>query len=190
MSGSNAQNAVHLVNKYIYLIIGLIWGVSFSTALVGYFFAGYAWTGTWCWFPEQALYPRYFLTHGPRILIFLIIIVTYTSLFIKLKREVTSKGSEKREIKSFESTHETSSQVNKTVNKMLIFPAIYVLLWSGGMVNRLLDATTGATDISRFLQGFTQFIPFADSILYAAVIGLKKIKIGDSTTNEFKSSQA
>ncbi|KAJ3227613.1 hypothetical protein HK099_001120 [Clydaea vesicula] len=179
LNSSNAVNAMNSVNRYIYLIIALIWGVSFSTALVGYFIAGYAWTGTWCWFPEQALYPRYFLTHGPRI--------KDINQNKRLKKDIQINDKNQKLNQSDTSANQKNNQVNKTVNKMLLFPILYVLLWSGGMANRILDATTGATDLSRFLQGFTQFIPFADSILYASVIGIRKIRSDSSQSSYSKS---
>ncbi|KAJ3224592.1 hypothetical protein HK099_008201 [Clydaea vesicula] len=152
--------ALNVVEKWLSTMLFTIWGTSLSTAVTGHFVVGYKWTGTWCWFSATPLplstYVRYFLTHGPRIVIFVLIIVAYTYLYCFFRVKLKFAGLKK------------DHSVNRTVNQILIYPVFYVLLWSGGMANRFLDATTGSTEVTRFLQSFTQLIPFADSMLFIA----------------------
>ncbi|KAJ3078233.1 hypothetical protein HK102_004635 [Quaeritorhiza haematococci] len=79
------------IAKRIWYIIGLIWGIPLCTAITAEFLIGYApTTGNWCWIAgtplPRAIYVRYGLTHGPRILIFITILFTYSYVFVVVRK--------------------------------------------------------------------------------------------------------
>ncbi|KAI8813181.1 hypothetical protein BJ742DRAFT_849958 [Cladochytrium replicatum] len=102
-----------VISKYIWVILGCCWGVSLGTATAAHFVIGYAPSGAWCWIAGTPLplatYARYGLTHGPRIAIFVTMIICYCMLFFVLfgRRNQLLKALQKGN-----STGEASSESN------------------------------------------------------------------------------
>lgn len=102
----NSKNPTGLQERYKRYFPFLVWGIcflGFTTATVGYLINGFQWLGSWCWFssknPATATAVRYALTHGPRIVIFIILVVLYVRLFLQLKVYATTRFLDEEESK-------------------------------------------------------------------------------------------
>jgi hypothetical protein len=186
----NSKQPSRLQNRYNalfpYAIVSIIF-IGFSTATIGGFINGFEWLGSWCWFrhgvdsdSHTATIVRYTLTHGPRIIIFSVLIALYLRLFLQLRVYATTKFLTEETVMRPPSyttqddvegqkalaSHHQQLKLNKTINRMLLFPVIYIILWSGGIANRVAEASGAHSSITEFLQTFTQLIGFFDSIVY------------------------
>ncbi|KAF3924632.1 hypothetical protein AA313_de0203272 [Arthrobotrys entomopaga] len=62
-----------------------------------------------------------------------------------------------------------NSARSRRVRRILLlnaYPAMYILLWIPGIINRLTEATGHSSNVSAFLQASTQFIGLANAITY------------------------
>ena len=206
--------AMEVVESYIHYILAVIWFVPIITASVGGAVNGFGWSGTWCWFKgtpvEVANIVRYTLTHGPRIFIFITLICVYCGLWFILRKKHCANLKELKELKKingnctseshFKYSNHNSPNIDNTkldeevthaINKMLLYPVFYIILWSGGMANRVVEATGNTSDLTTFLQAFTRLVTFADSALFAYNYAWKRvIKANSKSTLYFSSRKA
>lgn len=61
----------------------------------------------------------------------------------------------------------SQDDVSRAINKMLLFPIVYIFLWSGGLANRLVEATGNTSEVTTFLQALTQLVGFCNALVYA-----------------------
>lgn len=108
------------------------------------------------------------------MLVFVLLIILYGTMFFRFKMQHQRNRKLMDEIKSDTSeisgkfSHGSQSdQVSRAIYKMLLYPIIYIVLWSFGMANRLIQATGGTSDIANLLQGLTQLVGFFNSLVYA-----------------------
>ncbi|KAJ3392974.1 hypothetical protein HDU92_008053 [Lobulomyces angularis] len=130
--------ALNVVEKWLSTMLFTIWGTSLSTAVTGHFVVGYKWTGTWCWFSATPLPLSTYVRY----------FLTHGPRISEIEVRRTKKG-------PFGKPH---SKPNIDLSRLLRI----------AVERRFLDATTGSTEVTRFLQSFTQLIPFADSMLFIA----------------------
>ncbi|EPS43081.1 hypothetical protein H072_2936 [Dactylellina haptotyla CBS 200.50] len=58
---------------------------------------------------------------------------------------------------------------SRRVRRVLLlnaYPAMYILLWIPGIINRIVEASGGHSDVTTFLQASTQFIGLANALTY------------------------
>ncbi|KAI0158308.1 G protein-coupled glucose receptor regulating Gpa2-domain-containing protein [Xylariaceae sp. FL1272] len=73
------------------LICVAAWIPGFITGTIGLALGSYGYvSGNWCWISSKRLGLRYGLSHGPRIAIFVITLLIYTYIYLKLRRIFTN----------------------------------------------------------------------------------------------------
>ncbi|KAK6529084.1 hypothetical protein TWF694_004302 [Orbilia ellipsospora] len=66
-------------------------------------------------------------------------------------------------------TRNNNSAKSRRVRRILLlnaYPAMYILLWIPGIINRFMEATGHGNNVTAFLQASTQFIGIANAITY------------------------
>lgn len=121
------------------LIFTIIWIYPLITSIVGYFWPGYVPTSSnWCWLATDTL-ARYVLTHGLRIIIFIVIIILYSQTAFQLISAASSSNGfnikEETDDEEIELGNSKTKIYNATL-RLMAFPIAYLILWSPGMANR------------------------------------------------------
>lgn len=184
------------IESFLPLAFFGIIGICTATSTIGLKTIGYDWlgnSGDWCWFsPYHSLSTtiRFTLTQGPRMAIFLVLILLYGKTFLFLRNlsrktmmteqiQWSMKSDKSANCHSFiepkEPTSSDSSKSSSTLEqerirsvqyKMLIFPIVYIIIWTPGIVNRIFDAEGKPNSITQLLQSLTQLMGFVDSLVY------------------------
>ena len=119
-------------------IIAGIWIYPLTTATVGLFWPGYAPTSSnWCWLDKNTI-ARYSLTHGPRVIIFTVIVILYSISAYQLLSAASGYGSS-NDVENLENAEEAKATKKKIINatiRLMAFPIAYLIIWAPGMVNR------------------------------------------------------
>ena len=61
-------------------------------------------------------------------------------------------------------------KIKRAIYRLMLYPIGYVIIGTGGMVNRMLESYGEATEGTRLLQCLTNFLPLMDAIIYTATI--------------------
>ncbi|KAJ3095366.1 hypothetical protein HDU97_007011 [Phlyctochytrium planicorne] len=86
---------IRMFDANIIYILGIIWTIPCITATIGYFTVGYGIAGGWCWFNKDpvplATYVRYITSHGPRMLIMVLIFFIYIDIFRRFWMDIKTQ---------------------------------------------------------------------------------------------------
>ena len=128
------------LERYSRGIIAGIWLYPLTTASIGFFWPGYAPTSSnWCWLDKNTI-ARYSLTHGPRVIIFTVIVILY-SISAALLLSAASANGKTNDVENLDKEHaeEAKAAKKKIINatiRLMAFPIAYLILWAPGMANR------------------------------------------------------
>lgn len=179
------------VQRHTWILLVGLWMYALVTAVVALFTVGYVKSAAnWCWIAPAPTHYRYLLAHGPRIFIIFSISFMYLWIYSLLRRQAkeredpasgaspsfaASASVEKGSgtvVGSGASSGGTvgirRDRLYKIMSMMLIFPVVYTSLWIPGIFLRFYNMATngGSNPVLNVLQGFTQWIGFANAVLY------------------------
>lgn len=76
-----------------YLLCALVWVIPLLTATIALATGNIEpVTGNWCWIAREPRYLRYILGHGWRFAIFIVVIASYTSIYVSVRRRLAQRA--------------------------------------------------------------------------------------------------
>ena len=163
------QERVAVLTKNPQLWFAIVWLPSLLTACINIGLVGYAPSSTshstWCWIASQpnpqATIVRNALTHVPRLIIIVTILVLHVLIAARLCHGLRDSNSDNKA----DADKEHRWMLHNAIVRLLSFPIAYILLWIPGIANRLAEEIGHSSDVLLLLQTCTQYIGLAHGII-------------------------